>query len=411
MAKRYNLINGPLGGCGKIPKGWEVLKFGDIARIRRGASPRPIEDLKYFGGGRGWIRISDVSKSNKYLRQTHDHLSKLGEAKSIAVNEGDVIMSIAATVGRPIIVKMQACIHDGFVTFSNLSEDVDNEYLYYLLKLEKKFVGMGQHGTQNNINSALVANTKFCKPPFQEQQKIAAILSNIDVLIESTRETIEKTKKLKRGLMQKLLTKGIGHTKFKKVHWRFDREIEIPEEWEVTNLSDICNVQEPSQINSNLYVGLEHISQNDNRLIALGNKNKFNSNKNIFRKDNVLYGKLRPRLSKVWLANEDGYCSTDILPLQANEKIIPLILLLTLTDYRFFWYAVSTSAGTKMPRTAWSDMKKFRVFLPSLKEQKKIASILSVVDAYIRTNQQYEMHLEKLKKGLMQKLLTGQIRV
>ena len=202
----------------EIPREWEFLEFRDIAKVKRGASPRPIEDSKYFGHGRGWIRISDVSKSSKYLKQTKDYLSKLGELESVAVDKDDIIMSIAATVGKPIIVKIPACIHDGFITFSNLSKNMNNEFLYYMLKrIENRFNGMGQHGAQSNINSELVSKTKFYKPPLLEQQKIASILSNVDALIENTQKIIDKTELLKKGLMQRLLTRGIGHTKFKKV--------------------------------------------------------------------------------------------------------------------------------------------------------------------------------------------------
>ncbi len=124
-----------------------------------------------------------------------------------------------------------------------------------------------------------------------------------------------------------------------------------------------------------------------------------------------MYGKLRPLLNKVWLATEEGHCSTDILPLQTKENIVPTILLLVLTDYRFFWFAVSYSSGTKMPRTNWSDMKNFLVFLPSVIEQQKIATILSNIDDKITSQEQYKEKLERLKKSLMQKLLTGEVRV
>lgn len=150
----------------RIPEEWEVVKFGDISKIKRGASPRPIGDSQYFGKGRGWIRISDVTQSYKYLTKTKDYLSSIGESKSVAVNEGDLIMSIAATIGKPIILKMKACIHDGFVAFTNLSASVDTEFLYYLLKfMESKFANIGQHGTQSNINVELVSLATFPKPP------------------------------------------------------------------------------------------------------------------------------------------------------------------------------------------------------------------------------------------------------
>ena len=191
----------------EIPEEWEVTEFRKISVVKRGASPRPINDPKYFGQGRGWIRIQDVSKSNKYLMQTKDYLSEVGEMKSIAVDKGDIIMSIAATVGKTIIVKMNACIHDGFIVFSNLSSKMNNEFLYYLLaNIENEFKNTGQHGTQSNINSELVSKTKFFKPPLLEQQKIASILSSADAYIQKNQEYKKKIELLKKGLMQKLLT-------------------------------------------------------------------------------------------------------------------------------------------------------------------------------------------------------------
>ena len=191
----------------EIPEEWEVTEFRKISVVKRGASPRPINDPKYFGQGRGWIRIQDISKSNKYLMQTKDYLSEVGEMKSIAVDKGDIIMSIAATVGKTIIVKMNACIHDGFIVFSNLSSKMNNEFLYYLLtNIENEFKNTGQHGTQSNINSELVSKTNFFKPPLLEQQKIASILSSADAYIQKNQEYKKKIELLKKGLMQKLLT-------------------------------------------------------------------------------------------------------------------------------------------------------------------------------------------------------------
>ena len=102
---------------------------------------------------------------------------------------------------------------------------------------------------------------------------------------------------------------------------------------------------------------------------------------------------------------------TDILPLVCSEKILNQFLLMILSYYHFFWYAVGRSAGTKMPRTNWSDMKKFLIFLPPISEQQKIVSILSEINKRTKQLEHDKSHLESLKKGLMQKLLTGQIRV
>ena len=191
----------------------------------------------------------------------------------------------------------------------------------------------------------------------------------------------------------------------------FGKTIEIPQEWTIKKLNEVCNIRQNDKILSNLYVGLEHIGQGNNQIESTGTTDNFTSTKNTFCKGDVLYGKLRPLLNKVWLATNSGYCSTDILPLVSTSKIHARILLFVLTSSTFLWYAVGTSAGTKMPRTSWSDMKKFPIILPNVHEQTRIASILSGVDAYIQKNQEYKTKLERLKKGLMQKLLTGKIRV
>ena len=107
---------------GEIPVEWEIKQLGELANIRRGASPRPIKDPKWFSehSTHGWIRISDVTKSSKYLYETEQYLSEAGIEKSRTVAPGDLIMSICGTIGRPIILRMNACIHDGFVAFESL---------------------------------------------------------------------------------------------------------------------------------------------------------------------------------------------------------------------------------------------------------------------------------------------------
>jgi len=127
----------------------EFRAIAEFAKVRRGASPRPIDDPKWFGGDVGWVRIIDVTRSRKYLRSTEQYLSPLGEAKSVRVDKGDLIMSICATIGRPVIVDMPACIHDGFVQFYDI-QGADTEYLYYAL----------QHAEEEFVNYVLTAVQK-----------------------------------------------------------------------------------------------------------------------------------------------------------------------------------------------------------------------------------------------------------
>ncbi len=126
---------------GNIPIDWKITQVKKIAKVRRGASPRPIDDPRYFNDtGRGWVRISDVSSTYKYLRTTTQYLSSLGASLSVKVDPGNLIMSICATIGKPVILDMHACIHDGFVLFQEISPEFDTEFLFYYLDYRSQFI-------------------------------------------------------------------------------------------------------------------------------------------------------------------------------------------------------------------------------------------------------------------------------
>ena len=188
--------------------GWVVKKLGEVCEIKRGASPRPIESPIWFenNSNTGWLRISDVSSANKYLVNTTQQLSLLGVKNSRFIPKNNLIMSICATVGRPIINKIDVCIHDGFVVFNNLQ--LEKEYLYYyLIFIEKNWVNNGQVGSQMNLNTTLINSTEVPIPPnYETQKQISTILSNMDNEITVLEQKLNKYKNIKQGMMQDLLT-------------------------------------------------------------------------------------------------------------------------------------------------------------------------------------------------------------
>jgi type I restriction enzyme S subunit len=124
---------------------WEVKRLGDIARIQRGASPRPIDDPIWFdqNSSVGWVRISDVTSAGIYLSETTQRLSLLGVKHSRPVATRSLIMSICATVGRPVITNIDVCIHDGFVVFDDLA--AGQRFVYHVLKwIEPDWAKQGQ---------------------------------------------------------------------------------------------------------------------------------------------------------------------------------------------------------------------------------------------------------------------------
>jgi len=186
---------------------WEVKTLGDLARIQRGASPRPIDSPIWFDSTSsvGWVRISDVTSSGMHLEETVQRLSPLGVKQSRPVPSGSLIMSICATVGRPIITRIDVCIHDGFVVFDGLN--ADQVFTYYLLKwIEPGWSQHGQTGSQMNLNTGLINGTEVNLPPPDEQFAIGAVLLDMDKEIQALEKRRTKTRDLKQAMMQELLT-------------------------------------------------------------------------------------------------------------------------------------------------------------------------------------------------------------
>ena len=198
---------------------WEVKRLGELASIQRGALPRPIENPIWFDNNSpvGWVRISDVTKSGIFLEETMQKLSSLGVQNSRPVARGNLIMSICATVGRPIITAIDVCIHDGFVVFDNLR--IDKHFLYYSLKfIENDWSKHGQTGSQMNLNTTLINCTQITVPPQEEQTAIATILSDMDADISQLEARRAKTSDVKQGMMQALLTGRIRLVSNEKPH-------------------------------------------------------------------------------------------------------------------------------------------------------------------------------------------------
>lgn len=193
---------------GLVPREWNVTEIGKVARVRRGASPRPIDSPEWFADiGPGWVRISDVTRSKGLLRETEQRLSPAGTERSVRVFPGQVIMSIAATIGEPIILDIDACIHDGFVVFDRYEDLLEPQYLVLSLRLlQAYFRGQGQTGTQANLNTGIVNSSPISLPPLDEQRRITQILDAHDARITIEETYHEKLTLLKQGLMDDLLT-------------------------------------------------------------------------------------------------------------------------------------------------------------------------------------------------------------
>lgn len=167
---------------GEIPAHWKVRRVKSLSSVKRGASPRPIGDSRYFStsGEYAWVRITDVTASDHYLERSSQKLSELGKSLSVALEPGALFLSIAGSVGKPIITRIKCCIHDGFVYFPAFKGNVD--FLYYVFASGGLYGGLGKLGTQLNLNTQTVGNIYIGWPSEHEQ---AAIVSYLDSRLQN----------------------------------------------------------------------------------------------------------------------------------------------------------------------------------------------------------------------------------
>ena len=227
-----------------IPTHWKVKKIKRLCLVRRGASPRPIDDPSYFDddGEYAWVRISDVTASERYLERTTQRLSELGKSKSVPLLPGELFLSIAATVGKPIIAKIKCCIHDGFVYFVGLQQN--REYLYYLFSCGEAYKGLGKLGTQLNLNTDTIGDIHLPCPDGVEQQQIVEFLEErlgqLDALGAKNERLIELLQEQRAALITHAVTKGLdptAPTKPSGIPWLGD----IPAHWDATFLDKVID--------------------------------------------------------------------------------------------------------------------------------------------------------------------------
>jgi len=378
---------------GIIPEDWDVTNLGSIAGgIYRGASPRPIDNPIWFDDQSriGWVRISDVTQSGRYLKATSQCLSALGIRNSRFVPSGSLIMSICATVGRPIETRIDVCIHDGFVVFEKLK--ISQQYLYHVLaSLEPSWSTRGQTGSQMNLNTGLIKRTKIVFPPsFVEQKAIAEALSDMDGLIESLEQLIAKKRLIKQGAMQELLT-GIKRLP------GFNRE------WVVKNLGDIVVIRKGELITEKATV------PGPIPVIAGGKEPAY------YHKDANRHGKT---ITISASGANAGYIAFHNSPIFASD----CSTISEGDDYfiEFVYYALllhqnmiyNSQTGGAQPHIHPSDLRQIIIDFPPIKgEQAAIATVLSDMDTEIFVLEEKLDKIRQIKLGMMQELLTGRIRL
>ena len=188
---------------------WKEVRLGDVASINRGGSPRPIEDYITDGDGYNWIKIGDVGVDAKYITRTEEKIIKEGLSKTRFVKSGDFILSNSMSFGRPYILKIDGCIHDGWLVIQKYSQTFNIDFLYYILGYDTtlaQYKSMAAGSGVLNLNKEIVKEVQLRIPSIDEQIVIASILVNADKEIEIHKQKLVAMQEEKKGLMQVLLT-------------------------------------------------------------------------------------------------------------------------------------------------------------------------------------------------------------
>ena len=172
----------------------EMKRLGDVCSIQRGASPRPIKKFVTSDpDGIPWIKIGDVSPDGKYIANTQEKITPEGAAKSRPLHAGDFILSNSMSWGRPYILKIDGCIHDGWLSLTNFGDVFLPDFLYHLLKsafIQQCWSMKINTGSVSNLNADLVKATPVPVPSLATQQKVVDILDRFDVLTTSLTEAL-----------------------------------------------------------------------------------------------------------------------------------------------------------------------------------------------------------------------------
>jgi len=405
----------------KVPEGWRKIPLLEKLAFIKGKAPRKFYNFKE----KNTIRYL----TPECLRGRNNETLYCNIYEAEIVNDDVVVLWDGSNAGEIFFAK------DGAIASTMAKIEIDEKshkrFFYYYLKLYEPILkyqikGSGIPHVEKDI-FGLLPNTF---PSLPEQHKIAEILETVDNAIEKTGRIIEKYKRIKQGLMQDLLTRGIAESdelgvrsyelRDEKKHRFKDSPLgRIPEEWEVVEFKDICKVRQGLQIaianrfkepgpKRYIYITIQYLNSNDKDEDAEYIQNPPKSV--ICGKDDLLMS--RTGNTGMVITGVEGVFHNNFFLVDYDKKEVDKMYLFYYLNLPWIQEEIRALAGsTTIPDLNHNDFYSLKFLKPPLPEQKRIASILSQIDEAIEKEQKYKEKLERIKKGLMEDLLTGKVRV
>ena len=388
---------------------WNSILIGNLAKIKRGASPRPIQNPKWFDENSdiGWLRISDVTEQNGRIKYLEQKISKLGQEKTRVLNTPHLLLSIAATVGKPVVNYVKTGVHDGFLIFEN--PKFDREFMFQWFDMFRpKWNKYGQPGSQVNLNSDIIRNHKMMIPSLPEQFAIGSLFRTLDDLLASYKDNLANYQSLKATMLSKMFPKA-GRT--------------VPEirldgfegEWKLYELKSRTEIitkgttpKDKSWQGEVNYIKTESINRDTGSLVRTASTSLEEHlgylKRSILKEGDVLF-------SIVGTLGVVGIVDKKDLPANTNQQIAiirlkrddAIFMLNFLKSPRIKSFIKSDSTIGAQPSLSLWQIEKIKVSFPSsLEEQQAIGSYFSSLDQLITSYQEKITQLETLKKKLLQ---------
>ena len=369
----------------------EWKKLGEVMKIVRGASPRPITSyLTSDSNGVNWIKIGDVEPGAKYITRCIEKVTKEGAQKSRYLHSGDFVLSNSMSFGRPYILKIDGCIHDGWIAMSDFETHLSSGYLYEVLNSNRVQsywkMKANNGGAMTNLNSDIVKDTIIPIPSLEEQTRIVGILDTFTSAIDNLKEQIAQRRKQYEYYRDQLL------------------DLEGKPGVEMNKIAHLVKERIIAQtLTKENYTSVENLLKD-----KAGRKDAENvpseGNWIKYQENDVLIGNIRPYLRKIWLSDREGGTNGDVIVVRTNDSYLSKYIYYCLSSERFFLYYNQALKDGKMPRGEKSRLLNYVIPNINKVEQQRIVGILDTFAASIanleaqleQRQKQYEYYRNKL---------------
>lgn len=400
---------------GLLPDDWSVVAAGSIGKFR-GGNGFPVAFQGITDGEYPFFKVSDMNNvGNDIFMETANNYISESTRKRVGANAFPKGTIVFAKVGAAIFLERKrilaraSCIDNNMAGYALTDAGASLRYVYYFL-LSQRLGNLVSTTALPALTRSALDDIKIPLPPtLHEQDAIAEALSNADALIDSLESLVNKKRAIKQGAMQELLT---GHRRFP----GFKDEWSEKEIWEVADVDSDSLGAGTDQSYVFRYISLEDVERGvlkNTTEIAFGSAPS--RARRRVRKDDVLFGTVRPNLqSHCIIAREvkDYVCSTGFAVIRCRPRqAVPRFIFATLFGVEVQAQIERLIAGSNYPAVNGGDVRKLRISMPGAEEQDAIASALTEMDSEIAALEQKVAKAHQIKQGLMQKLLTGKVRL